>query len=60
MDETILFFYDLHESVFFLGANFCNLATKGRLVNPTKGLLRFKKNNSPYLDQKNLEVAIFE
>jgi len=29
------------------------------LANPTKGFLRFEENNSPYLDQKNLEVARF-
>jgi hypothetical protein len=49
-------------SVFFM-ANFRNLATKGAggggLANPTKGFLRFKKKNSPYLDKKNLEVARF-
>jgi hypothetical protein len=39
-------------SVFFVGANFRNLATKKEsLANPTKGFLRFKKN-SPYPDKK--------
>jgi hypothetical protein len=32
---------------------------KKGLANPTNGFLRFKKTNSPYLDQKNLEVARF-
>ncbi len=37
---------------FFL-ANVHNLETKKkRLANPTKGNLRFKKNNSPYLDKE--------
>jgi hypothetical protein len=45
----------------FFWANVRNLATKKkkRLENPTKGFLRLKKNNSPYLDKKNLEVARF-
>jgi hypothetical protein len=29
------------------------------LANPTKGFLRFKRKNSPYHDQKNLDVASF-
>jgi hypothetical protein len=42
-------------------ANFRNLATKENrgLANPTKGFLRFFLKTSPYLDQKNLEVAKF-
>jgi len=32
---------------------------KGELANPTKGFLRFFFKKSPYLDQKNLEVARF-
>jgi hypothetical protein len=45
----------------FLLENVHDLATQKKwLANPTKGFLRFKKNNSPYLDQKNLEVAKFK
>jgi hypothetical protein len=46
---------------FFFWANFRNLATKNKRAGESKkGFLRFlKKNNSPYLDPKNLEVARF-
>jgi len=46
--------------IFYFLAGFRNLATKKKgLANPTKGFLRFLKKHSPYLDQKNLEVARF-
>jgi len=43
------------------GPNFHNLETKKKgVANPIKEFLRFKKKKkTPYLDQKNLEVAIF-
>jgi hypothetical protein len=48
-------------SVFFVFGEFSQPGDRKKkgLANPTKGFLRFKKNNSPYLGQKNLEVARF-
>jgi hypothetical protein len=48
-------------SVFIFWRIFATWRKKKRgLANPTKGFLRFKKKNqSPYLDQKILEVARF-
>jgi len=47
-------------SVFYLGGKFLQPGDKKKgLANPIKGFLRFKRKKTPYLDQKNLEVAIF-
>jgi len=46
--------------IFFV-VNFCQLATKKRgLANPTKGFLKIKKKNSPYHEEKKLEVDKFK
>jgi hypothetical protein len=47
-------------SVFIFWRIFATWREKKRgLANPTKGFLRFFFLKSPYLDQKNLEVARF-
>jgi hypothetical protein len=38
---------------------FATWRQKKGLANPTKGFLRFKKKNSPHLEEKKLEVARF-
>ncbi len=51
----------VHNVGFFLGGRI--LATwqpkKKKAGESNKGIFEFKKNNSPYLDKKNLEVARF-
>jgi hypothetical protein len=49
----------VYRSQCFFLANFRNLATKKKAGESNKGILKILKNNSPYLDQNQLEVARF-